>query len=177
VFDRKTLEELYDYTDFSWAMIARTCSALPEGTLAKAAPGAGWPALRDAFQHVLGAIDGWLHYTLELAPLINPPAEQLGAWSGIQAYREQVRATFRRVLDETPDEKLFEPFTRTYDEDGPETMSLGDILANLLLHERGHHGDFNTLFWQLGIEQPGLDYRQYVYLKRNPESPYRPAGW
>ena len=88
-----------------------------------------------------------------------------------------MRATFRRVLDETPDEKLFEPFTRTYDEDGPETMSLGDILANLLLHERGHHGDFTTLFWQLGIEQPALDYRQYVYLKRHPDSPYRPPGW
>ena len=54
---------------------------------------------------------------------------------------------------------------------------IGAILANLLLHKRGHHGDFTTLFWQLGIEQPALDYRQYVYLKHHPDSPYRPPGW
>ena len=177
MFDRKTLDELYDYTACTWAMIAEVCAALPEGTLAKPAPGSGWPALRDAFQHVLGAIDGWLHETLDYGPLINPPPGALDTWEGIARYREQVRATFRRVLDETPDDQLFEPFTRTYDEDGPETMSLADILANLLLHERGHHGDFTTLFWQLGVDQPALDYRQYVYLKHHPDSPYRPPGW
>jgi uncharacterized damage-inducible protein DinB len=177
MFDRKTLEELYDYTDFAWAMLAQTCASLPEGTLAKAAPGAGWPALSNAFQHLLESYDDWLHNTLEFGPLIGPTAESFSDWSNIQACRDGVRSTFRRVLDDTPDEKLFERFTRTYDEDGPETMSLGDILANLLLHERGHHGDFNTLFWQLGVEQPFMDYRMYIYLKDHPDSHYRPPGW
>ena len=178
MFDRQTLEELYDYTGFAWAMLAQACAPLPEGTLARPAPGSGWPALRDAFRHVLGSADGWLHHTLGFGPLIDPPDEALATWPGTQAYRDRLRATFRRVLDETPDGPLFEPQTRVYDEeDGPETLSLGDILANLLLHERGHHGDFTTLFWQLGIEQPALDYRWYVYLKHNPDSPHRPSGW
>jgi uncharacterized damage-inducible protein DinB len=174
---RDAIEELYDYTDFAWAMIGKTVSGMPDGSIAKPAPGSGWPALREAFRHVAGSYDDWLHGTLELAPPIDPAPETLTTWEAVDGYRGAGRATFRRLLDQTPDAKLYEEFTRTYDEDGPETLSLADILANLLLHERGHHGDFSTLFYQLGVEPPFVDYRMYVYLRRNPDSHYRPAGW
>jgi uncharacterized damage-inducible protein DinB len=175
---RDAIEELFDYTDFAWAMIGEAVRALPEGTLAKPVPGSGWPALRDAFRHTVGAYDHWLHETLGYAPPVEPLAEAPGTWEAIDGYRGLMRATFRRALDGTDDATLHEEFTRTYDEeDGPETLSLADILANLLLHERGHHGDFSTLFYQLGAQPPFVDYRMYVYLKRNPESHYRPAGW
>jgi uncharacterized damage-inducible protein DinB len=41
--------------------------------------------------------------------------------------------------------------------------SRGELVLHLLLHERGHHGDVTTLFWQLGIEPDiGLDYRFHL---------------
>jgi hypothetical protein len=33
----------------------------------------------------------------------------------------------------------------------------------LLLHERGHHGDVTTLFWQLGVDaETQLEYRFHL---------------
>jgi uncharacterized damage-inducible protein DinB len=46
-------------------------------------------------------------------------------------------------------------------------MSVADILAHLLLHERGHHGDLSTLFYHFGAELPSMDYRVYLHLKRS----------
>jgi uncharacterized damage-inducible protein DinB len=37
--------------------------------------------------------------------------------------------------------------------------SPADIFAHTLLHERQHHGDVNTLLYQLGIEVPIVEYR------------------
>jgi uncharacterized damage-inducible protein DinB len=37
--------------------------------------------------------------------------------------------------------------------------SPGDILAHVLLHERQHHGDVNTLLYQHGIEVPIVEFR------------------
>jgi uncharacterized damage-inducible protein DinB len=46
------------------------------------------------------------------------------------------------------------------DVDG-ETLLYGpaDIFVHALLHERQHHGDVNTLLFQLGIEVPIVEYR------------------
>jgi uncharacterized damage-inducible protein DinB len=64
------------------------------------------------------------------------------------------------VLDGS-DEELFKK--RTWDlEFGPEELSPADVLTNLLLHERGHHGDLNTLFHQLGVKSYFVDYRFFV---------------
>jgi uncharacterized damage-inducible protein DinB len=175
---RDAIEELADYTAFAWAMIGQSAHALPAGSLTRPVQLSGWPSLREAFLHVIGASDEWLHATLEYGGAIRPRPEAMAAWEDFDAYHRTTRATFQRILDQTPDAALYRPFTRTYDNDDvPETMSLADILANLLLHERGHHGDLSTLIYQLGGEPPPLDYRQYVYCKRHPESPFRPAGW
>jgi uncharacterized damage-inducible protein DinB len=37
--------------------------------------------------------------------------------------------------------------------------SPGEILVHVMLHERQHHGDLNTLLYQLGIEIPIVEYR------------------
>jgi uncharacterized damage-inducible protein DinB len=34
-----------------------------------------------------------------------------------------------------------------------------DIFVHVLLHERQHHGDVNTLLYQLGLEVPIVEYR------------------
>ena len=41
-----------------------------------------------------------------------------------------------------------------------------DAAHLLFFHERGHHGDVNTLLYQLGLEASVLDYRWYVNYKR-----------
>jgi uncharacterized damage-inducible protein DinB len=45
-------------------------------------------------------------------------------------------------------------------------MTKTDVLAHLLLHERGHHGDISTLFSSMGVEMPSMDYGVYLYFKR-----------
>ena len=37
--------------------------------------------------------------------------------------------------------------------------SPGEILAHVMLHERQHHGDLNTLLYQLGVDIPIVEYR------------------
>ncbi len=85
---------------------------------------------------------------------------ELASWADVERYREQVRERFREML-ECDDDDLYRQ--RDIDVDG-ETVSYshGEILANLLLHERGHHGDISTLFYQLGIDMPNIDYRFFV---------------
>jgi uncharacterized damage-inducible protein DinB len=50
------------------------------------------------------------------------------------------------------------------DVDGdPIQYSRGELITHLLLHERGHHGDVTTLFWQLGLEpETLLEYRFHL---------------
>jgi uncharacterized damage-inducible protein DinB len=175
---RDAIEELYDYTDFAWAAMGEAIRGLAAGSLTRSAPGSGWPALGDCLRHIVGAYDGWLHRELKLGSLVDPAPTSLTTWESFDGYRRSVRTTFRRGLDQTPDQSLYEEITRRYDEeDEPETLSLADILTNLLLHERRHHGDVTTLVHQLGGRPPFLDYRMYVFLKHNPDSPERPAGW
>jgi uncharacterized damage-inducible protein DinB len=44
----------------------------------------------------------------------------------------------------------------------PIRYSRSELIVHLLLHERGHHGDVTTLFWQLGIDAPQLEYRFHL---------------
>ena len=37
--------------------------------------------------------------------------------------------------------------------------SRADIFVHVLIHERQHHGDLNTLLYQHGIEAPIVEYR------------------
>ena len=41
----------------------------------------------------------------------------------------------------------------------PILYSPGEILAHVMLHERQHHGDLNTLLYQLGVDIPIVEYR------------------
>jgi uncharacterized damage-inducible protein DinB len=160
---RDALEELYDYTAFAWDAYAAIFRALAPQMIREPASGSGWPALKDALVHVVECYDGWLNYVLERGPFVYPAVKAtLDSWDAIDGYRRQVRATLRKLLDEMPDEELYRTFTREYDAGKPETMSVADIAANLLVHERGHHGDFNTLLYQLGQPQPAVDYRQFA---------------
>jgi uncharacterized damage-inducible protein DinB len=80
------------------------------------------------------------------------------SWDELEAYRRRVRGHARDYLDSLGDGELLTP--REMNVDG-ETLrySPADIFVHVLLHERQHHGDLNTLLYQLGVEPPIVEYR------------------
>jgi len=140
---------------------------LRPGALTEAVAASGWPALADVFRHIVSGYDGWLHEMLGAGPVLVERPGDVAEWQAFEGWRTQTRASFRRMLDSTPDAELFVPRVRAGgDGDAGLMMSVADVLAHLLLHERGHHGDITTLLSQLGVEPPALDYAVYLYFKR-----------
>lgn len=106
--------------------------------------------------------DGWLNgeWGQIRAGELSYPADwpkPVDDWPAMKAYHQRVRETFKRVLN-VPDDVLYQRLTIN-DRFGPERMSRADILANLVMHERGHHGDLNTLFHLHGVKSYFIDYR------------------
>ena len=168
--DRAAIEELYAYTDFAWERLGKTIEKISPEQYADPVPGSGWPTVGRALLHIAGAYDGWLNdkkWGLGLAEEPFPEVQtwdelyaKLPTWTEMDTYRRRLRQTFRKALD-LGDEELFTK--RTWElEFGPEELSPADVLTNLLLHERGHHGDLSTLFHQLGIKSFFIDYRFFV---------------
>jgi uncharacterized damage-inducible protein DinB len=172
MLNREALEDLYDYTDFTWASYERVVRTLPEGVLTRPVDGSGWPSLFDALKHFVSTYDGWMNETFGLGPVVVEDVGSIETWEQLVDLRANLRATFRRLLDSTPDDKLFERMTKAW-EAGTETlyMSIADLLAHVLLHERGHHGDINTLLDRLGAQQAANDYAIYLYFKGRRGSP------
>lgn len=162
--NRDAIIELFDYTGWAWDRIARVIDEQPSAVYAKPVEGSGWPSLAGCVTHFVAAYDGWLNMPwggVEVGKMTYPAAwpAPVEDWTEMKAYRLRCRQAFSSALD-VPDEALYAK--RRYDlGDGPdpEMLSRADILANLVVHERGHHGDLNTLFHQLGIRSYFIDYR------------------
>jgi uncharacterized damage-inducible protein DinB len=153
--DRAAIEALFAFTDYSWREHERVIRPLGDEVLTKPAPGSGWPALRDALAHIVWAYVRWL---ADPAGTTDEPVERIDSWDDLEDYRRRVRDHAREYLDSLDDGELSTP--REMKIDG-ETLvySPADILVHVLLHERQHHGDVNTLLYQLGIEIPIVEYR------------------
>ena len=153
--DRAAIEALFTFTEYSWREHERVLRPLGDEVLTKPAPGSGWPALRDALAHIVWAYVRWL---ADPAGTTDEPVERIDSWDELGDYRRRVRDHGREYLDSLDDGQLSTP--REMDVDG-ETLvySPADILVQVLLHERQHHGDLNTLMYQLGIEIPIVEYR------------------
>ena len=160
------LDDLYDFTAFGWAMVDRTItSGMPSDDYARPAPGSGWPALADCVAHVLDSYDYLLNRVLQRGEYDPARSKSCRTWGQAQALRVELRQQFRDILDESLEGALHEPFVHTEEGFPPETLTIADVLANLVLHERAHHGDISTLFSQLGAQPPMTDYRVYVFAK------------
>jgi uncharacterized damage-inducible protein DinB len=120
-----------------------------------AAPGSGWPALGDALAHINWAYIRWL---ADPAGTTDEHEGPVKSWGELEAYRRRVRGHSREYLDSLGNGELLTP--REMNVDG-ETLLYrpADIFVHVLLHERQHHGDVNTLLYQLGIEAPIVEYR------------------
>ncbi len=153
--DRAAIEELFAFTDYSWREHERTIRPLGDEVLTEPAPGSGWPALRDALTHINWAYVRWL---TDPAGTSDEPVERVKSWDELVPYRRRVRGHAREYLDSLGGGELLTP--REMNVDGETLLySPADIFVNVLLHERQHHGDVNTLLYQLGVEAPIVEYR------------------
>jgi uncharacterized damage-inducible protein DinB len=153
--DRTAIEELFAFTDYSWRAFAQALRPIGDEMLLKPAPGSGWPALRDAFVHTNWAYVRWLADPAGTSA-IEP--EQSNSWDELDDYRRRVRGHAREYFDSLSDNDLMAPREMNIDGD-PMWYSPADIFVHALLHEREHHGDLNTLLFQLGLEPVMVEYR------------------
>jgi uncharacterized damage-inducible protein DinB len=153
--DREAIDALWNFTDHSWRVYERTIRPLADLVLTRPAPGSGWPALRDALAHIVWAYVRWL---ADPAGTTDEPTESIEKWEDLEAYRRRVLGHARRYLGSLGDDELLTP--REMDVDGEGMWySPADIFVHAMLHERQHHGDLNTLLYQLGVEIPIVEYR------------------
>ena len=153
--DRPAIKELFTFTEYSWREYASTIRPLGDDVLTQPAPGSGWPALRDALAHIVWAYVRWL---ADPAGTSDEPVERVKSWEGVEDYRHRVLGHVRGYFDSLDDEELVTP--REMNVDGRSLWySPADIFVHALLHERQHHGDLNTLLYQLGVEIPIVEYR------------------
>ena len=153
--DRSAIEELFAFTDYSWRQYVEAVRPLGDETLVKAVPGSGWPALRDAFVHINWAYVRWL---AEPAGTSAIEPEPITSWDELEDYRRRVRRRSREYFDSLSDGPLMAP--RAMNIDGERMRySPAEIFVHVLLHEREHHGDINTLLYQLGVEPTMVEYR------------------
>src|SRR2546425_2116265 len=104
--DRAAIEELFRFTDYSWRQYAETVRPLGDETLVRAAPGSGWPALRDAFVHICWAYVRWLTDPTRTSDI---PIESVLSWGDAERFRRRVRGRFREYMDSLDEVELTTP--------------------------------------------------------------------
>ena len=160
--DRPAIEELFAYTSWTWGQYENTVRPLGDDALVRPVPGSGWPALRDALAHINWAYDRWLTDPTRARDI---PIESVLSWGDAERFRRRVRGRFREYMDSLDDVELITP--RDMNIDGAViSHAPADILSLLLLHEREHHGDLNTLLYQSGVEPVQTSYRFFLYESR-----------
>ena len=90
--DRAAIEELFAFTEYSWRKYESVIRPLGDAMLIKAAPGSGWPALRDALAHTNWAYVRWLS---DPARTTDEPVPQVTSWAELDEYRGRVRRPTR----------------------------------------------------------------------------------
>jgi uncharacterized damage-inducible protein DinB len=160
--DKASLEDLFAYTGWVWDQVKQTIPN--EEALHAIAPGSGWPTLRNCLSHIIVAYDRWVPAIIDLEsqPLPELGPDDFRSWPQLDSERRRRRDSLKTALEGWTDADLAEMHDMNID---GETVrySRGELIAHLLLHERGHHGDVTTLFWQLGMgDDTLLEYRFYL---------------
>lgn len=166
--NKDALLDLNTYVDWAWEQIKRAIGPDDDDVLLRPAPGSGWPALRNCLGHIILAYERWLPAIIQLhtVPLPDLGDDDLRNWSQIDEHRRRVRKALTSYVEGSTDAGL--AAMHNVDIDGtPVRYSRGELITHLLLHERGHHGDLTTLFWQVNLDaETMLEYR--FHLGRHP---------
>jgi uncharacterized damage-inducible protein DinB len=160
--NREALRELFDYTTFTWAALGESVRSLPAEAFAQPVEGSGWPSLRNALFHIAAAWDGWICEQTG-NELKEVEREDMTTWDELDAIRSTIRPLLRQIIDETPDEAFDTPGPAVSGRPG---SAPSEIIAHILLHERGHHGDLSTLLHALGANSSSTDYLVYVFANK-----------
>jgi uncharacterized damage-inducible protein DinB len=164
--DRAAIREIFEYDEWAWRTLIDQLAAMGDELLTRPAPGSGWPALANCLSHMIVGYQVWLE-TIDGKPRVQGDAmAAVQSWGELAALAEQVRKRFREKLAALSDDELQSDIEVTvYRERLKYTPA--ELLGNLVLHERGHHGDVNTLLYQLGLPEQGVpDYRWFVNHRR-----------
>jgi uncharacterized damage-inducible protein DinB len=153
--DRAAIEELFVFTDYAWRRYEDAIRPLGDDALTRPAPGSGWPALRDALSHMTWAYVRWV---ANPAATTDDPVEPVSSWAELADYRRRVVGHAQAYFESLSDEELMRPREMAVDGE-PLVYRPADILTNVMLHERQHHGDLNTLLYQLASEPPIVEFR------------------
>jgi uncharacterized damage-inducible protein DinB len=160
--NREAIQKLFDHLDFVWPQIVQIISrAGGDDVLKRAAPGSGWPNLRNCLAHLLFAYDSWL------SRMTGVPRTNIGeivqTLAEIDAEHASFRSKYDSLLASLSDTELMEIRTFDFGEGEKMPYSYSELITHVALHERGHHGDIITLFSQLGIgDDPAFDYRHHL---------------
>ena len=166
MFTRETLQELFDFTTFTWETYGKTVRRLPSDALTRPVPGSDWPALRNVLFHTATAWDNWLRDRLGCDDPLDATSEAVASWDDLREHRDRTRGWLRRAIDETSEDELHAVVQPMWKGTAAEmTVSVADILGHILLHERGHHGDVTTMLSQLGATPPNIDYLTYLFFR------------
>jgi uncharacterized damage-inducible protein DinB len=160
--DKTALEDLFAYTGWAWDQIR--ASVPDDKTLVAVAHGSGWPTLRNCLAHMVLAYDRWVPAIVDLKsrPLPDLAPDDFLTWPQINSHRRRTRDGLQSHLEAWTDADLNEVQEVDVDEE-PVRYTRGELITHLLLHERGHHGDVTTLFWQLGFDSETiLEYRFHL---------------
>ena len=167
---RDILNELFDYTTFTWETYARAMRSVTPDDLTSPIEGSGWSSLRQPLVHIACAWDGWLSEKAG-ETFTDFDIDAVTTWDAIQDMRRTTRTWMRRILDDMSDADLFEKTAPTWDAQPDASQSTNaDVLLHLFLHERGHHGDISTLFSQIGSPLGDNDYLIYRFFKDRRQS-------
>jgi uncharacterized damage-inducible protein DinB len=162
--DRAAIEEIFEFDDFAWRRVGQALERAGGDILGRAAPGSGWPALQDCLGHIGWGYEAWLARLNGREPA-PPVVAGLDTWQKLDAYRAEQRTGVRQFLATLSDADLHAD--REYSLDGGVyAYTPAQLLTHLALHERGHHGDINTLFYQTGLEPPVRDFRGLIIEQR-----------
>jgi len=157
--NRDALLELFDYTTFTWATYGKAMQQLPPDAFLRPIEGSGWASLRQPLFHIAAGWDEWICELTGAEPQTIESAD-VTTWEELEAIRSKMRPLLLRIIEETPDEELHSTTDVTVG-----GRSRSDIIAHILLHERGHHGDVSTLLSALGAEVPMSDYLVYAWFR------------
>ena len=161
--NRAAIQDLFEFTGWAWDQIAEAIAQAGGNVLTRPAAGSGWPALRDCLGHIVLAYQRWcsgLPQRKTLSMDRFDPAS-ISTFEELAGYRSSARADLQSFLDSLSDDELVK--VQDFDIDGDTIRySCAELLTHLLLHERGHHGDVTTLFYQMGLETPMLEYRFHL---------------
>lgn len=162
--NREALNELFDYTTFTWEVYHRAIVKLPPGEFTRPLENSGWKSILEPLVHLACAWDGWLsvHAGDEFFEF---DVDSMSTWDQVQDMRTTTRGWTRRILEGT-DAQLFEKAESPYSNRPDATpITEAELIKHILLHERGHHGDISTLFSQAGHPLGGSDYLVYRFFR------------